>query len=533
MASDALAVIDAEIRNGRQDATSRNRLLRVRSLLVATALAADGKLAEAERLLREAIEAQVADDAHDPSLAWYLATLGVVLAWGGRFEEAFESASAAGAIAAEKVPSDDPVHLTIHDCAGRAALVLGYYDEADRYLTQALAIVTQDVEREAVLAESAARARFHCGRYESAAHAAAQASTVYAAAGPPFAVAAIRARLLYGQALAAGGFRDRAVRMIGEAIDRLEREVGPGASELARPLETLAIATAGSGQFERAWRLVRQVVAIYRRDDGREAVSTADALYTAGLVAASDYEAGSGEAARDRAIACLAESARIVGVTPGTRSPRALGLLLGLLLAGRGEFEPAADALLDVLDQEADSAVAAAIRELAAIAAAAGQGLLGAELIRALRRKLGRTYGAGDPATLLATVDLATLLASAGLFDAALYEYRRAMPALEAVGLLTGVGFDSAINYALLLWRDGASSEAERVFAGAVAADLPSSLAARQRAADCLERMYAELRETEAGAESVRSAWIGYAASALPPGDPSALRAGRVAATGD
>lgn len=526
--SEALALIEAEICSGQLGERDREKLLRIRAMLVATSMAESGLVDDADILLRGALDAQLADDPDDPATAWYLATLGVVLVWAERYEEAWEAASAAREIADRRVPADDPVHVTIRDCAGRAALVLERYEESDRDLTEVLdRLGPGDPAREGTLSEAAARARFHLGWYELAAEAADRAAVAYALAGPEHLLAAIRSRLLVGQSLAQLGRSATALRVLEDAVGRLERECGAGAPELARPTEALAIVLAEAGRGDEAWRLARRVVAMRRRDDGEFGLETADALFTAGLVASRAYEGDRSDHTRDRAVRCLSESTSVIRRHQHVRAPRALGLVLGLLCVDSGDLERAADVLLDLVDDEIDSGVVAAVRALATRASSRDEGLIGAELVRALRRRLSRTYGEDDPATLLVTADLATLLAADGLYDAALREYRRAVSALEASGLLTGAAFDIVLNYALLLWHCGESQLAASTFARALDRLAPASEDARARTSDCLEQMVEELRSRGdlAASDSAASAWVAYAEAALDRDDPRHARA--------
>lgn len=534
--SEALARIEAEICSGRPGPHERERLLRVRSLLVATTMAESGLVDDAEKLLRGALDAQLADDPDDPAAAWYLATLGVILVWAERYEEAWEAASAAREIADRKIAFDDPVHVTIRDCAGRAALVLERYEDSERDLSEVLErLPPGDPAREGTLAEAAARARFHLGWYSEAAQSADRAASAYARAGSEHLLAAIRSRLLCGQSLAHLGRIEESLDVLADGVDALECALGAGAPELARPIEALAIACAESGRVDEAWRLARRLVAMRRRDDGEFGLETADALYTAGLVATRAYEKDARVVSLDHAIECLDQSADVIRQHSHSGAPRALGLILGLLLVERGDLERAADVLLDLIDREIDSASVAAIRTLATRASARGEGMLGAEVVRALRRRLGNACGPEHPATILVTADLATLLAGDGLYDAAIREYERAVSAIEASGLLTGAAFDIVLNFSLLLWNRGDVDRAARTFDDALGRLEPPSAEAAARASDCLEGMVTDLlsRGERECAERCAQAWVAYAEVVLPMDLPRLTRARTAAGRAD
>lgn len=519
-----LDALEQRIATDTMSVEDRARLLRTRDLLVAQGHAEAGRLDDAEILLRDALERQLADAPEDPDLAWFYATLAVVLVRAARYEEALETARAARRVADRLVASDDPIHVTVRDCAGRAALVLGYYEDASLDLDDVLErLGPSDPIREATLAEASARAHFHVGRFDEAGARASRAAARYVDGGSG--IGALRARLLAAQCVFQAGDAPAAETLFRETIGALERALGADAFECARPLEALAAILAETGRPAEGWRVARRAVGISRRSGGDDALETADALATAGLVAARWHETGGEDETLARAVASLELSRETYLRRSGVQPDRTVSLVLALMLTEGHEFERAADVLVELAFDEVDSGVVDATRALAARSSAAGDALFACEVMRTLRRTTARALGPTHPATAFVSAGLATLLLEGGRYEEAEREYDRAVVDLEASGFAADAAIDVAINLAILLWRRGEVARAEDRFARAMAWE-PDAAATPRRAA-CLERAALDLAAdgATAAARSVAEAWTRLCDRTLGDDDPETARA--------
>lgn len=500
----------------------RARLLRIRDLVTAQGCAEDGRLADAEALLRDALAAQVDAAPDDAETAWYLATLAVVLVRLDGYEEAYELASAARAIADRLVPIDDPIHVTIRDCAGRTALVLERFEEAARDLCIVVDLVDEtDPFREGTLAEAAARALLPLGRTRAALAMAARASNAYGRASEEGEVGCVRARLLCGQLLFQMGDAQRAIDALSGALRDIDRVFGPAAPESLRALEALAIALAGAGRHTHAALVGDRLVRARRARCGDTSVEAADALLTAGLLDAWWYESEP-DPDRLRAAITALDRAEASFTRAGWPAPPELALVRGVLETDAGDFARAADTLFNLLDEGVCPPVIDAVRALASRAAAAGDRGLACEITRTLRRRLSRVLGDRHAVTIFVSAGLATLLVEEGRTEEAEREYSNAVRLLDETGLLEEVGFDIALNYALLLWERGRPDAAEQLVGRVTAGLTAESSEAGSMRSECFERMRRALESKgdTVGAHSVAAAWRIYLERTAAPDDP-------------